>query len=124
MSTGRLSQGAAGAPTVRAAIAAALCALFPPGPAPAQSDILWRRTMPQAVESTRLDAQGHLLVFSGDGVTALTPGSGEPVWRFRIHLPVAVFRHLSPDHLLLGSGRSLALLDLATGVPIWRRTET
>jgi len=98
-------------------------ALLLPMSSPAQSDVLWRRSMPQSVQSTRLDTRGHLLVFAGDGITALAPDAGEPAWRFPIRLPVSVFRPLSADHLLLGSGRTLALIDVTTGVPVWQRTD-
>ena len=75
------------------------------------------RTMPKPVEGTLLDAEGQVLIYTGDGITALDPDSGTLLWGYPVHGSIPVFRYLSTRHQLVGHGHTLAALDLVTGKP-------
>jgi outer membrane protein assembly factor BamB len=107
----------------RAAVLFALGALLLEGEARAQTDVLWRRTVPSPIEFTRLDSRGHLLIVTESGITALDPDSGSQVWHFPFHRPIRVFREPSTDRLLVGGGRAMAALELESGALVWGRSD-
>jgi outer membrane protein assembly factor BamB len=100
-----------------------LAALLQRATAHAQSDVLWRRSIPKTIKYTSLDARGHLLVFTDDGITALDPDSGSQAWRYPAGESIRYFRSTWTGNLLVGSGGTLAALDPATGQVAWRRTD-
>jgi len=98
-------------------------ALVPRAAAFAQSDVLWRRTMGTPINYFRLDARGHLLLMTDEGITALSPDSGATAWRYAIRDSITVLRALSSTRLLVAGGQTMAVLDVVTGEPAWRRID-